>query len=70
MNNLRRFCAGLILTLALTTAAFAGQVECPGVVQPPPQATVEGEIPNDVTVTSLQPTVTDFLISMMVGFLP
>lgn len=70
MNNLRQFCAGLILTLALTTTAFAGQIECPGVVQPPPQATVEGEIPNGVTVIALQPTVADVLISLIVSFLP
>jgi hypothetical protein len=70
MNNLRQFCAGLILTLALTTAAFAGQIECPGVVQPPPQATVEGEIPNGATVAFSPPTVTDLLLSLIVSVLP
>lgn len=69
MNNLRQFCAGLILTLALTATAFAGQIECPGVVQPP-QATAEGEIPNDATVEFSQPTVTDILISLIVSVLP
>lgn len=37
MRNLRPFFAGFVLTLALTTTAFAGQIECPGVTQTPPQ---------------------------------
>jgi hypothetical protein len=33
MKTLRQIFIGLVLTLALTTAAFAGQIECPGVTQ-------------------------------------
>lgn len=47
MKNLRRLCAGLILTLALTSTAFAGQMDCPGVTStpPPPEAEVTGDMP-------------------------
>lgn len=71
MNNLRQLCGAFVLIFVLATAALAdGPVNCPGILQPPPQATVEGEIPNNVTVTALQPTVADFLISLIVSFLP
>jgi hypothetical protein len=38
MNNLRRFCAVLILATALASVARAeGPINCPGIVQQPPQ---------------------------------
>lgn len=37
MKNLRRLCAGLVLTLALSANAFSGQVNCPGITPPPPR---------------------------------
>ncbi|MBD0369777.1 MAG: hypothetical protein ICV60_02910 [Pyrinomonadaceae bacterium] len=51
MKNLRQLFAGLVLTLALTSTAFAGQVECPGITQDPPpqQESVAGDIQNGVT---------------------
>jgi hypothetical protein len=55
MSNLRQFCAGLILTLALAGSTFAGQIECPGVVEPPPQAAVAESVPDDVTATDETP---------------
>lgn len=71
MNNLRKFCAGLILTLALTVPTFAGQIECGGVVgQPPPpttEETVTGEIPNGIESTD---TVTGLVISILLDILP
>jgi hypothetical protein len=39
MKNLRQLCAALILTLALTVSALAGQMDCPGVTSTVPQAT-------------------------------
>lgn len=36
MRNLRQLCAATVLMLALTVFAFAGQMDCPGVVDPPP----------------------------------
>lgn len=54
MKNLRQLCAGLILTLALTTAAYAGQMDCPGITSQP-QATGEIECPGlQLTVIALQ----------------
>ena len=68
MNNLRRFCAGLILTLALTVSAFAGNIECGGVVgQPPPEETAAGEMQNGVEYTD---PVTELAISLLTTILP
>lgn len=37
MKNLRQLCIALVLMLTLSAAAFAeGQVNCPGITQPPP----------------------------------
>ncbi|HEX8176989.1 MAG TPA: hypothetical protein VF543_18000 [Pyrinomonadaceae bacterium] len=36
MNNLRKLCMALALTLTLSATALAGQVNCPGVMQEPP----------------------------------
>ena len=64
MNNLRQFCAALILTLALTATTFAGQIECPGVVGSPTTSmeAVAGEIPNNVESTDV---VTEFLLYIL-----
>jgi hypothetical protein len=39
MKNLRQLFGGLVLLLVLTVSAFAGQINCPGVVDPPPDTT-------------------------------
>ena len=64
MNNLRQFCAALILTLALAVSTFAGQIECPGVTGSPSasEATVAGDIPNNVESADV---VTDFLLYIL-----
>lgn len=68
MNNLHKFCAGLILTLALTVSTFAGQIECPGFVEPQAaETTVAGEMPNGVESTD---TVTELVISLLTNLLP
>jgi hypothetical protein len=36
MKTLTQLWAGVILMLALSVSAFAGQVNCPAVVDPPP----------------------------------
>lgn len=53
MKNLRQLCVGLVLTLALSANAFCGQVNCPGVTEPPPEAAAEvaGEMPCGITET-------------------
>ena len=68
MNNLRRFCAGLILMIALTVPTFAGNIECPGFVEPPAaETTVAGERPNGIESTD---TVTELVISLLTTILP
>jgi hypothetical protein len=51
MKTLRQLSAALILTLALSATASAGKMDCPGVATSSSQATVAGNIPNDVTAT-------------------
>ncbi|MDX6693221.1 MAG: hypothetical protein QOF02_824 [Blastocatellia bacterium] len=36
MRNLKRICAGMVLTLAFSLPAFAGQIPCDGIADPPP----------------------------------
>jgi hypothetical protein len=68
MNNLRQICAGFILTLALTVSAFAGQIEC-GVVNDPPlqETAAAGEMQNGIQSTD---TVTELVISLLTNLLP
>jgi hypothetical protein len=46
MKNLRQLCGGVVLLLALTVSVFAGQINCPGVVDPPPDTppTATGQV--------------------------
>lgn len=56
MKNLRQLCAGLLLTLALTVPATAGQMDCPGITPPPPRVaghTLTGEITETVILVIL-----------------
>jgi hypothetical protein len=49
MKNLRKLCMAFVLVLALSSAALAGTIDCPGVTQPPPpQEAVAGDMPNGV----------------------
>ena len=70
MNNLRQFCAGLILMIALTVPTFAGNIECPGFVEPPQatatEETVTGDIQNGVTSTD---PVTELVVSLLTNLL-
>lgn len=47
MKHLYRICAGVVLMLALSIPAFAGQIPCGGITDPPPPptetATTEGD---------------------------
>jgi hypothetical protein len=52
MKNLRQLCMALVLTLSLSVVALAGQVDCPGVTQPPPEeVTSEMQSGVDITIT-------------------
>lgn len=50
MKDLKRLCAGFVLTLALALPALAGQIPCPGAAPPPPppesatEATAKGDM--------------------------
>jgi hypothetical protein len=54
MKKTHRFCLVSVLTLVLTTATFAGQIDTPGIAAPPPQppasasAMTPGEIPTGI----------------------
>jgi hypothetical protein len=36
VKTLRQICAATILSLTFAVSIFAGQIDCPGVVEPPP----------------------------------
>ena len=49
MKSLRKFCAALVLTLAIAVPTFSGDISCPGQSTPPPpppdsQGCVAGDI--------------------------
>jgi hypothetical protein len=50
MKTLRQLFIGLALTLALTSTAFAGKIECPGVTNSS-EVTAAGKIQNGITET-------------------
>jgi hypothetical protein len=75
MKTLRRLCALLVLTLALSFSAFAGQIDTGFTPPPPPsQATVTGEISTGVTgdmttgVTATDPA-SDIFLSLLQSLL-
>ena len=67
MNNLRQFCAALILTLALTASTFAGNIECPGIVgsSSPSAEAVAGDMPNGIESTDAVTEVLLFILSLI-----
>lgn len=71
MNNLRQFCAALILTLALAASTFAGNIECPGIVgsSSPSAEAVAGDMPNGVASTQPEGTATDMFLSLLQSLL-
>ena len=60
MKSLRRTCAVSVLTVLLSVPVFAGQVNCPGVVDPPPP-------PTETTATSSITTSVILAIVSLVG---
>jgi hypothetical protein len=48
MKTLRQFCVVVVFTLALTTSAFAGEIEITK-TSPPPPPTAQGDIHTGVT---------------------
>jgi hypothetical protein len=66
MNNLRQLCAALVLTLTLSATALAGQVNCPGITQPPPDGLTSETQSSDVETNS---TITEALLILIEGVL-
>lgn len=50
MNNLRLFCATITLICALAFSVYAGEIECGGVVNPPPPPTGQMNTPLTETI--------------------
>ena len=49
MKSLRRTCAVAVLTVLLSVPMFAGQINCPGVVDPPPPPPTETTATSSIT---------------------
>lgn len=47
VKNLQRYCAAMVLTLALALSVFAGQIPTPGVTNPTPQQ--ESSVTDDMS---------------------
>jgi hypothetical protein len=60
MKSLRRTCAVTVLTVLLSVPVFAGQVNCPGAVDPPPP-------PTETTTTSSITTSVILAIVSLIG---
>jgi len=60
MKSLQRTCAVSILTVLLSVPVLAGQVNCPGVVDPPPP-------PTETTTTSSITTSVILAIVSLIG---
>ena len=53
MKIFQRFCAAVVLTMALALHAFAGEIGCPGIVaDPTPAPTITGVPSTSSTPTS------------------
>ena len=75
MKHLRQFCAAAVLTFALTLSTFAGDIDC-GVVAPPPQTAITGNMATGITATNEESTetsfvdpVTEFTLNILQGLL-
>lgn len=64
MKTLRQAGAAAVLTLLLSASAFAGQVNCPGVVDPPPPPTSETTT-TDTATDSLTTSIILVIVSVI-----
>ncbi len=78
MRTARQFCAALLLALALAFPVVAGELQTPGVTQPPPPTSTTGNIqlpdafPSgqmDAPLTSDTGSVAEMTLVMMVNVL-
>lgn len=70
MKHLYKGCAGIVLMLALSIPAFAGQIPCGGIVEPPPPpqtataTTTEGDGQMSTGVVDVITTLLQGVLSM------
>jgi hypothetical protein len=76
MNNRKHFCAAAILSLALTIPTFAGEVQTPTCVPPPPpnSATASVQVPGDevnspAAEQELSDATSDLFLDLLFGML-
>lgn len=66
MKGFRCFCLVITLIFTLSFSAYAGEIECPGVTQDPPQTTVAGDIQNGVQETNtIDPTLLSVIVTVL-----
>lgn len=73
MKRLRQLCVACVFTLQLTTTAFAGDIQTPGITQPPPppnalSATTAGDIATGGMSDSVADIALDLLQTMLSVF--
>lgn len=66
MRSFRRFCLVITLVFTLSFSAYAGEIECPGIIQDPTQPTVAGDIQNGAEATD---TIEQTMLSLIVTLL-
>ncbi|HEY0319787.1 MAG TPA: hypothetical protein VGC66_02330 [Pyrinomonadaceae bacterium] len=79
MRKIRQLCAAAFLAMVLTTSAFAGDIQLPGITAPPPPSqTITGEIqlPSasvagqmDMLLASDADTLREIALSLLAGAL-
>jgi hypothetical protein len=68
MRHIRQLCLAAALIFTFAFSVYAGEIECPGVVEPPPQAAVAEIVPDDVMATDETPDgVTDTLLWLILS---
>lgn len=73
MNHLRQLCAIVVLTLVLTFAAFAGEMDTPGIATTPPPSqpvSVTGDMQTGASVSSdNECATTDAVVEFALGLM-
>jgi hypothetical protein len=67
MKTLRHTCAAIILTLALAVSVLAGEIDCQGVVAPPP---TPPQMQIETTTATVTGNITSTIILMIIDLIP
>jgi len=71
MKKLQQLCMTCVFTLALTTTTFAGDIQTPGLTQPPPPGQPTTMTPGDIATGGIQnpqatsDSVADFALNLL-----